>query len=581
MKRYYFKILFLLTAACSTVGAQTTPTELKTDSVARKAIHFLNSNAPDSIYDLAGEAFKNQISPVLWKNVFANQLTPLVPFNETTFISSADGINKYKLEGKQTITFLISLDEKQKMQVFLFQPYQAEKTPAVMNPQEAKTDSLARKVLGLINRKQADSVYAFAGSAFKSKIDLTTWKIISESSLFPLTPLTPAVFTGSKNGVNQYKVNNFLFSLSLDQENKFSTLLLQPYPQEQVKGAKVLSDNPMKTRLDSTVNRVVMEYMQTKGHVGLSAGLSYKGSDHFYNYGETSLGNAQIPSVNTLYDIGSITKTFTSTLLAIAVYQKKVTLDTPITKFLPDSVARNPALKNITLKMLANHTSGLPRLPDNLGQQMTDPNQPYEHYETAHLFSFLKDLKTTKKPGTAYEYSNLGAGLLGVLLEKIVQKPYGLLLDTYILRPAKLGQTFLKIKAADQKLVAQGYDENNKPVPMWLFSALQAAGGLKSSSADLLSYGKWQLSTADNPLAKAVRLTHEITFDDGRTVMGLGWHLLPENKAVIQHTGGTGGYRTFIGAHLQRKLTVAVLTNSATGGDALGIKLLQAVENLP
>lgn len=571
-------LVALFIASSLTSIAQHSAIEIRTDAMARKVVQYFNAGAPDSAYALGGVELKKQISPVLWKNVFETQLIPLLPFTSVEFIGSTDFINKYKLSGKQTVTFLLSLDESSKIKVLLFQPFEEELKAAPMDAQEMRTDGVAQQVLSLINQKQADSAYFYAGDSFRAGVDKASWKSICERNLFPLTPLSPAIFLGSKNGVNQYKIKQFLFSVGLDQNSKFSTLLIQPYQKKNPETIKILSDNPMKTHLDSLVNAVAMEHMQTKGSVGLSAGISLDGNDYFYNYGEVKLGNGQLPARTSLYDIGSITKTFTSTLLAIAVGQKKVNLDTPITKYLPDSVASNSSLKNITLKMLANHTSGLPRMPEDIGRSMIDINQPYEEYDAGDLYSFLKQFKEVRAPGVKYEYSNLGAGLLGVILENILQKPYHQLLEDFILSPANLRQTSLVVSAADRNLIAQGYDETGKPIDMWLFKAMEGAGALKSSSTDLLHYGKLQWSTGNTELTKAVQLTHQITFDDNHTVMGLGWHILPENKAIVQHSGGTGGYKSFVGAHLQKKFAIAVLTNSAGGGGAFGIRLLQAVE---
>ncbi|MFD2148688.1 serine hydrolase domain-containing protein [Mucilaginibacter antarcticus] len=328
--------------------------------------------------------------------------------------------------------------------------------------------------------------------------------------------------------------------------------------------------------MDSVVDNIVTTYIQTKGNVGLSAGVYYKGKDYFYNYGETKVGNNQLPVSHTIYDIGSITKTFTATLLAIAVEQGKVTLSTPIAKFLPDSVALNKEIKNITLEELANHTSGLPRLPDNFQANVTDTYQPYENYGVNDMFSYLKHCKINNPPGAKYGYSNFGAGLLAVILERIYHKSYQELLRQYITGPAKLTET--GFAADNSTTLAQGYNEQDQPVAPWKFLAMQGAGVLKSSAFDLLSYSKLQLLHPNQPLHEALRLTHRVTFDDGTNIIGLGWHYLADFKNVLQHAGGTGGYRSMICIDPDKQLTVVVLTNNATTGDSLGIELIEALK---
>lgn len=563
----------------SHVRAQSTVIERKTDAVAKLAIHYLNANFPDSVYQLLSQHLQEKITPVLWRSMYKNQVSKLLPFTAVVFIQSKDSINKYKLKGKSALTYYVSLDKQNKLANFSFVPFQEEVKPSSMTGSESKTDLLAQKVLKLISHKQADSIYLFAGDNFKSQIDAAKWRSISEMELFPLTPLPEATFLKSKDGINKYKLNQYQFLFgAIDEHGKFNMLALQPFKKDQVKAVKPQSDNSLKNHLDSVVEKVLSPYIQTQGNVGLSAGIFYKGKEYFYNYGETRLGNSLLPTRQTIYDIGSITKTFTTTLLAITVNMGKITLETPITKFLPDSVSNNSDLKDITFKELANHTSGLPRLPDNFERNLTDLNQPYQNYHTKEMFSFLKHFKLIRKAGIKYEYSNFAVGLLGVLLERIHNKPYQTLIRQYVTGPANLNRTEFSIDAFKSDLIAQGYDEHEIPVPVWNFAAFQAAGALKSCASDLLAYSKLQLFSSDHTLHAGIKLTHQVTFNDSTNILGLGWHFLSGDQKVIQHGGGTGGYRSMICVNLDRQLSVVILTNNASTGDALGIELIKALE---
>jgi len=563
----------------SHVRAQSTVIERKTDAVAKLAIHYLNANFPDSVYQLLSQHLQEKITPVLWRSMYKNQVSKLLPFTAVVFIQSKDSINKYKLKGKSALTYYVSLDKQNKLANFSFVPFQEEVKPSSMTGSESKTDLLAQKILKLISHKQADSIYLFAGDNFKSQIDAAKWRSISEMELFPLTPLPEATFLKSKDGINKYKLNQYQFLFgAIDEHGKFNMLALQPFKKDQVKAVKPQSDNSLKNHLDSVVEKVLSPYIQTQGNVGLSAGIFYKGKEYFYNYGETRLGNSLLPTRQTIYDIGSITKTFTTTLLAITVNMGKITLETPITKFLPDSVSNNSDLKDITFKELANHTSGLPRLPDNFERNLTDLNQPYQNYHTKEMFSFLKHFKLIRKAGIKYEYSNFAVGLLGVLLERIHNKPYQTLIRQYVTGPANLNRTEFSIDAFKSDLIAQGYDEHEIPVPVWNFAAFQAAGALKSCASDLLAYSKLQLFSSDHTLHAGIKLTHQVTFNDSTNILGLGWHFLSGDQKVIQHGGGTGGYRSMICVNLDRQLSVVILTNNASTGDALGIELIKALE---
>jgi CubicO group peptidase (beta-lactamase class C family) len=445
-------------------------------------------------------------------------------------------------------------------------------TMAQTTPQEIKTDALALRIIRLFNNKQADSVYLYAADDFKKIINAEKWKSISETSVYPLTPFSYPVFLNSKNGVSTYRLNNQNFLIGLNDEGKFSTLFLIP-----LRKGETPTDNPLKTHLDSLVHKILADYMQLADNVAVSAGVFYKGKNYFYNYGETKLNNKQLPAGKTLYEIGSITKTYTATLLAMAVIGKKVTLDMPAVKFLPDSVAVNPALKNITLKQLSNHTSGLPRMPDDFDSYQTDPNQPYENYGTPQLFAFLKRFKATRQPGTTYEYSNLAVGLLGIILEKIYQQPYEQLLEKYITKPKNFKYTKINIRPQDTSLVAQGYAANNQSVPLWKLNAFKAAGALKSNTYEQLQYGKLQISSPDEALNKAINLTHQITFKDKNTTVGLGWHYWLDDQVLV-HQGGTGGYLTGLCIDNNKRIVVSVLTNNVTTGGPLAPLIIKALE---
>ena len=581
----YLKVLglanLLFAALPSNAQTPSTPQEIKTDVIAREAITLLNDRKADSIYSLAGEAFQQQVTLAQWKQVAETQLYRLTPFTQVIFKGSEDLVSKYKLNGKIALTLNISLDGKDKIADFSFIPYRDEVKPVSMTAEEKRTDEVAMKVLGYLNTRQVDMAYALAGDDFKKQTDKPTWHTFTEKQLYPLLPFPKAIFIGSKNGINKYKIGDLEFLLSLDKTGHFQVFIIKAYVEEAKKLNKAATDNPMHSQLDSLMNNWLSNYIQTAENVGVSAAVYYQGKDHYYNYGETVKDSHQLPNAQTMYELGSITKTFTATILAQAVNDGLVTLDDHITKFLPDSVASNPYLRPITLKQLANHTSGLPRMPDNIDATVTDLGQPYENYDDAHLFAYLKNYKATRGAGVTYEYSNLGAGLLGVILEYIYHHPYENLVQQYITLPLQLTQTKINRYLYDARFVAQGYDAAGNKAAIWKQNSTKGAGALLSSTFDMLKYGKQQLAIFNGPVLKDFTLTHQSTFDDGINRVGLGWHYLTQDKdPVIQHTGGTGGCRTAICINLRTNLVLVVLTNNATTGDSLGLELMGELEKL-
>ncbi len=453
-----------------------------------------------------------------------------------------------------------------------------------LTTQEKSTDSVAQKLLYYFAQKQADSAYLLAGEAFKKALPHDKWIDVCEKQLYGLLPFRNVEFKRSKNGVNKYRMESVAplqLLLSLDSTGKFQAFAIQPYQDDTRKKVLSATDNAKLSTLDKTVDTLVGNYVNTLGNVGASVAVFYNGKNYYYNYGETVKDNKQLPSQTTLYEIGSITKTFTATLLAKAVVDKKVTLQDAISKYLPDSVAANKDLQNITLQQLSNHSSGLPRLPINMNFTVTNYLQPYENYDDKALFAFLKQFKAIRKPGESYEYSNLAVGLLGVILERIYKKPYEQLMLEDIAKPLALTHTKIVLNDAEKTTLSQGYNEKDEAVPAWNFKSLAACGAIKSCSEDLLIYGKQQLDMFKSPLAKYNAITHQPTFNDKIQKVGLSWHfLIDDADTVWQHGGGTYGCRTMLCVNATKNIVVTVLTNNATNGDALGIKLMKAIERL-
>src|SRR5690606_29602210 len=149
----------------------------------------------------------------------------------------------------------------------------------------------------------------------------------------------------------------------------------------------------------------------------LAIGLVHNNHTKTFFYGETAKENATLPTEETIYEIGSMTQVFTATLLADMTERGAIRLEDPIVKLLPDSIARNPGLQGITFQSLANHTSGLPKLPSNLDKAPNfNPLDPYASYSRKDLFAFLKSFQSDTILGEKYEYSPLGYALLGELM---------------------------------------------------------------------------------------------------------------------------------------------------------------------
>ena len=324
------------------------------------------------------------------------------------------------------------------------------------------------------------------------------------------------------------------------------------------------------------------------GHVGVAVGLYLDGATATSGHGRRRAAEAPAPDAHTVFEIGSITKVFTATLLASLARTGEVALDGAAAEHFPAGVAapRFGGGESFTLAQLAAHTSGLPRLPDDLIAKVTDPLNPYASYTRDDFYGFLGRHQLRRAPGSRYEYSNLGAALLGDLLASRAGTPYAALVEARILRPLGMTDTAVDPGPDLRARLAPGHDKGAE-VPGWDLGPFAPAGALKSTVADLMKFLAANLAPPDAPVGRDLEATHPVRFDASaeKLKLGLGWHLarLPgEVGEAHLHDGGTGGYRSFIGFVKPRRVGVVVLANSTTDVVNLGVGLMMAlIEGVP
>jgi CubicO group peptidase (beta-lactamase class C family) len=263
-------------------------------------------------------------------------------------------------------------------------------------------------------------------------------------------------------------------------------------------------------------------------------------------------------------------------ILADMVSKGTVRLDQPVAELLPPgTVVPSRGGKQITLADLASHISGLPRMPSNFAPK--DPANPYADYDGARMLAFLASHQLQHDIGTRYEYSNIGAGLLGFALANKAGMSYEALVTERLLRPLGMSETAITLTPAMRARLAPGHNPGGQPVANWELDALAGAGALRSSVHDMLKYLAANISPESTPLAAALRLTHGSRFQIGaRTAVGLAWHRIisPSGDTVLAHDGGTAGYVTFAAFDPKRRVGVVVLSNSSSPIQDIGLHLL-------
>ncbi|MGF7080037.1 serine hydrolase domain-containing protein [Mucilaginibacter sp. UYCu711] len=451
-----------------------------------------------------------------------------------------------------------------------------------------KTDSVYRVIKKHIITRDADAIYEMADARLKQSITQGNFRDFLFRDLFSLGPVKKDSLLSFVNNLTatykiQFQTLTMQLGISLGTDNKLAYFRLEPFKEGPVdKPSLVATTNPLKTIVDKIVDSVARRYIQKSNTVGLSIGIIKDGKISTYNYGETKISNRQLPNNNTIYEIGSITKTFTAAILAHYVNDGKVSLTDPITKYLPDSVAANPALKDITLLNLINHTSGLASLPTNFtAQKPYNEANPYKNYTRQLLFAYLKNCTLKSVPGKNYAYSNLAVGLLGIILENISGKHYDQLVSEIICRPLAMKSTIQHLYPLIIPRFTTVYDEDGHETPTWdMLDTFAAAGSLKSTINDLLIYTKANMIKADNKLSKAFSLTHQVTFNnDTQLSIGLGWHIIKvDGISYYFHNGGTGGSSSFLAYNIERNIAIVILSNATAGTDATGTGILKLLQ---
>lgn len=449
-------------------------------------------------------------------------------------------------------------------------------------PNRFALDSLANKTRFYLNTKQPDSLYALMGKAFQQEIPVDPFRTITAGLARQLGSWEQNTFRAFNGSAIRYKATfanaPMDFYLSQDSTGHIQTFLFRNFePDPPVTLPTVVNSNPLRTQLDRRVDSLARTFFAQQKVVGLSIGFLRNDSLFVFGYGETVRGNKIPPTADNLFEIGSISKTFTATLLADLVKRGKLDLTDAANQYLPDSI---PMLqkdnKVVTLLTLGNHTSGLPRLPPNLNL-FANPINPYKSYDRVALFSFLKSAELTTPPGQTLAYSNLGVGLLGTILEMKTRQSYEALLKDRITKPLGMVHTTLTLSGSEKAQFVQGHDSERNPASSWEFQSLAGAGAIRSTVNDLMLYLKAQMGKAPRSLTKAMQLTRQPTFSEKGRQIGLGWFI--DNKGWYYHNGGTGGFTSFAGFSPQRQMAIVVLSNASARVDSFCQQLIELFEN--
>ena len=343
---------------------------------------------------------------------------------------------------------------------------------------------------------------------------------------------------------------------------------------------------------DDAIRAILADRIDQEGDgVGIVVGVIDAGGPRLVAHGRFRRDGRRKVAGDTIFEIGSVTKVFTSLLLSEMALRGEVDLEDPAARYLPEGVAM-PARgrRPITLADLATHTSGLPRSATNVTP--SDWVNPYADYTPEQLHAFLNGCVLSRDVGARYEYSNIGAALLGQLLARRLGTDYPGLVRARLAGPLGMKDTSQQLSPGQAKRLAPGHDADGRPAPAWRDSGL-----LLSTADDLLKLLAVALGYAASPLKGAVdaQLAYPMrrieepgapfsTASGEAVAAGLGWHAIEaEGERLVRHNGGTAGYRAFLGLNSARGWGAVVLTNTggARGGDDVGRHILAGAPLAP
>jgi CubicO group peptidase (beta-lactamase class C family) len=339
--------------------------------------------------------------------------------------------------------------------------------------------------------------------------------------------------------------------------------------------------------LEEEVNHIADQYVK----VGLNIGIiDNHQKRQVFSYGSKSMEVDDPPDANTAFDIGSMTKTFTATLMADMYLTGNFTDDT-VSHYLPADQVTLPTWngKEITFVEVATHTSGLPRTPHEYGSSFPRPpgfdeKNPYSVYTTEDVYDYLTHYCQLKfEPGTWWEYSNTGYGLLGHIVGLVDHSSYETVLKRDIFQVLGMNNSSLFLTVEQEQNFAQGYDTGLKETSFYVANDIfQGAGFIKSSLNDLFIYLEANMGLINTTLRDAMDLAHEPQVHQGSMGdQGLAWYILEldDGQTVIYTGGDTNGHSAYLGFNKSTSTGTIVLSNYAMHGSQLtmGAEILQAI----
>ncbi|CAH0192473.1 serine hydrolase domain-containing protein [Chryseobacterium sp. Bi04] len=301
--------------------------------------------------------------------------------------------------------------------------------------------------------------------------------------------------------------------------------------------------------IENAIIKNALQLLEDKRFHSVSIAVLKDGKSTIKHFGELTIGKGNKPNDSTLYELASVTKTFTGYIAAKAVLDQKINVEDDIRIYLnepyPNLEFRGEPIR---IKHLITHTSGF-------------PNFPIKSENKKAFFEGLKLINIETKPGQIYSYSNTAPELTAYILEKVYQKSYEELVSEFVLKPNNMNQTKFTLSENDRTRLVKGYNDKNVLMPNFKRTLWGGISGLHSTTTDLVKYMKLQLDPS-NPI---VNESHQKLYKEGADFWeGYHWYIIENgNQLLYRHHGGIYGMQNWFVIYPKQNIGISILTNTS------------------
>ena len=436
--------------------------------------------------------------------------------------------------------------------------------------EKAVNKVVTEKVVKNYNNNDYNAIFSMFADVLKEALPIETTTEFFKNLKSQAGNITNQEFKKYENGTyasykTTFERGVFALNISIDDNSKINGLLVKPFAEE-VNTENVINNLSIKNSL-TTKDQSEIIFENTKvfpNNTQLSIAIIKDGLVSYFGINKENDTISTIDNQKSIFEIGSISKVFTSTLLANFVIDGKVKLNDNINDYLKTPLNNSTEISFIDL---ANHTSGLPRLPTNLDLTKVNPENPYKEYKEKELEDYVTNQLELSNKGEN-QYSNLGAGLLGYTLSKIENDTYESLLQNKIFSKYDMQNSTTDITTIKGNLV-KGLNNEGIEVPNWDLAVLAGAGAIFSTVEDLSQFAISQFEYKN----KELELTRVKTFELNKNMdIGLGWHILKNKSDNLWywHNGGTGGYSSSMVIEEKSKNGIIILSNVSAFNPNMG-----------